>query len=101
MTNTDRLWEQVLGRQASADFLYAVTTMGVYCRPSCPSPRPLRRNVRFFLSVPEAEAAGSRACGRCYPKGERARLAQEVVRDACAFMETSESMPSLDVLAKR
>jgi len=101
MNNTDTLWEQVLGRQASADFLYAVTTMGVYCRPSCPSPRPLRQNVRFFPSPPEAEAAGFRACKRCDPKGERARLAQDVVRDACAFMEASEEVPSLDALAKR
>src|SRR3954464_14939800 len=101
MNNTDRLWEQVLGRQPSADFLYAVTTMGVYCRPSCPSPRPLRRNVRFFPSVPEAEAAGFRACRRCDPKGDRARLAREVVRDACVFMEASEVVPSLDALAKR
>jgi AraC family transcriptional regulator of adaptative response/methylated-DNA-[protein]-cysteine methyltransferase len=101
MNTTDTLWDQVLGRAASADFLYAVTTMGVYCRPSCPSPRPLRRNVRFFPSPPEAEAAGFRACKRCDPKGERARLAQDVVRDACAFMEASEEVPSLDALAKR
>jgi AraC family transcriptional regulator of adaptative response/methylated-DNA-[protein]-cysteine methyltransferase len=101
MNTIDTLWEQVLGRQASADFLYAVTTMGVYCRPSCPSPRPLRQNVRFFPSPPEAEAAGFRACKRCDPKGERARLAQEVVRDACAFMEASEEVPSLDALANR
>jgi AraC family transcriptional regulator of adaptative response/methylated-DNA-[protein]-cysteine methyltransferase len=101
MNNTDTLWEKVLGRQASADFIYAVTTMGVYCRPSCPSPRPLRQNVRFFPSSPEAEAAGFRACKRCDPKGERARLAQDVVRDACAFMEASEEVPSLDALAKR
>jgi AraC family transcriptional regulator of adaptative response/methylated-DNA-[protein]-cysteine methyltransferase len=101
MNDSDTLWEQVLSRQADAGFLYAVTTMGVYCRPSCPSPRPLRRNVRFFPSPPEAEAAGFRACKRCDPKGERARLAQEVVRDACAFMEASEDVPSLDALAKR
>ena len=101
MNTTDTLWELVLGRAASADFLYAVTTMGVYCRPSCPSPRPLRQNVRFFRSPPEAEAAGFRACKRCDPKGERARLAQDVVRDACAFMEASEDVPSLDALAKR
>jgi AraC family transcriptional regulator of adaptative response/methylated-DNA-[protein]-cysteine methyltransferase len=61
----------------------------------------LRQNVRFFPSVPEAEAAGFRACKRCDPKGERARLAQAVVRDACAFMEASEELPSLDALAKR
>src|SRR6478736_5717820 len=101
MNNTDMLWEQVLGRQASADFLYAVTTMGVYCRPACPSPRPLRRNVRFFLNTGDAEAAGFRACKRCDPKGERARIAQAVVRDACASIEAAEDMPSLEALAAR
>jgi AraC family transcriptional regulator of adaptative response/methylated-DNA-[protein]-cysteine methyltransferase len=97
----EHLWDQVLNHQAGADFLYAVTTMGIYCRPACPSPRPLRKNVRFFRSPHEAEAAGFRACKRCDPKGERARIAQDVVRDASAFIEASEDIPSLDVLAKR
>src|SRR6185437_9424625 len=100
----DVLWQQVLIRQpdgAAGDFLYAVTTMGVYCRPDCPSPRPLRKNVRFFRSPPEAEQAGFRACKRCDPKGERARIAQDVVQDACAFIEASEEIPSLDTLAAR
>jgi AraC family transcriptional regulator of adaptative response/methylated-DNA-[protein]-cysteine methyltransferase len=96
----EQLWQQVLTRQA-ADFLYAVTTMGVYCRPGCPSPRPLRKNVRFFDTCAEAEAAGFRACKRCDPKGERARIAQDVVRDACAFIEAEETAPSLDALAAR
>jgi len=94
------LWQTVLTRQAG-DFLYAVTTMGVYCRPGCPSPRPLRKNVRFFQSPAQAEAAGFRACRRCDPKGDRARLAQAVVRDACACIEAAETMPSLDALAVR
>ena len=96
-----QLWEQVLTRQPDAGFLYAVTTMGVYCRPNCPSPRPLRKNVRFFRSPPEAEAAGFRACKRCDPKGERARIAQAVVCDACAFMQASDGIPSLEALATR
>ena len=94
------LWDKVIRREPG-DFLYAVTTMGVFCRPGCPSPRPLRKNVRFFRTVAEAEAAGFRACKRCDPKGERARLAQDVVRDACAFIEASDDMPSLEALAKR
>jgi len=96
----EQLWTQVLHRQPG-DFLYAVTTMGVFCRPGCPSPPPLRKNVRFFRTVTEAEAAGYRACKRCDPKGERARLAQAVVEDACAFIEAAEAIPSLDQLAKR
>ena len=39
-------------------FFYAVTTTGVFCRPSCASRRPLRDNVRFFRSAAEAQAAG-------------------------------------------
>ena len=96
----EHLWQQVLAREPG-DFLYAVITMGVYCRPGCPSPRPLRKNVRFFHGCDDAETAGFRACKRCDPKGERAAIAQAVVRDACVFIEASESMPSLDTLAKR
>src|ERR1700733_11048670 len=96
----DQLWEQVIRREPG-DFLYAVTTMGVYCRPGCPSPRPLRKNVRFFRNPAEAEAGGFRACKRCDPKGERAGIAQAVVRDACATIEASDEIPSLDALATR
>jgi AraC family transcriptional regulator of adaptative response/methylated-DNA-[protein]-cysteine methyltransferase len=101
LASDEHLWHQVLHRQPSDDFLYAVITMGVYCRSACPSPRPLRKNVRFFRSPAEAETAGFRACKRCDPKGERARIAQEVVRDASAFIESSEAIPSLEALAKR
>jgi len=94
------LWDQVLRRQPG-EFRYAVTTMGVYCRPGCPSPRPLRKNVRFFSDNRAAEAAGFRACKRCDPKGERAAIAQAVVRDACGFIETEETIPSLEALAAR
>jgi AraC family transcriptional regulator of adaptative response/methylated-DNA-[protein]-cysteine methyltransferase len=94
------LWDQVLRRQPG-EFRYAVTTMGVYCRPGCPSPRPLRKNVRFFPGNREAEAAGFRACKRCDPKGERAAIAQAVVRDACARIEAAETIPSLEALAER
>ena len=100
----EQLWDQVLARQpvgAFGDFLYAVTTMGVYCRPACPSPRPLRKNVRFFRTCAAAEQSGFRACKRCDPKGDRARLAQAVVRDACGFIEASEEIPSLEALATR
>ena len=96
----DLLWDKVVRREPG-DFLYGVATMGVYCRPGCPSPRPLRRNVRFFRTLDEAEAAGFRACRRCDPKGERARLAQEVVREACAQIEAEEQIPSLERLAAR
>src|ERR1035438_10492728 len=60
-------WRQVLSRDPAANFFYAVTTTGVFCRPSCTSKRPLRGNVRFFRSAEEARAAGFRPCKRCKP----------------------------------
>ena len=99
-TIDDTRWDLVSRRQP-AEFLYAVTTMGIYCRPGCPSPRPIRKNVHYFQTCDQAEAAGLRACKRCDPKGARQAIAQEVVRDACACIEAAEGIPSLDALAKR
>jgi AraC family transcriptional regulator of adaptative response/methylated-DNA-[protein]-cysteine methyltransferase len=99
-TLDDQRWD-IVRRREPAGFLYAVTTMGIFCRPGCPSPPPKRQNVRFFASWPEAEAAGFRACRRCDPKGDRAALAREVVQAACSQIEESETMPSLAALADR
>ena len=99
-TLDDQRWDLVTRRQP-ADFLYAVTTMGVYCRPGCASRLPLRRNTRFFAERAEAEQAGFRACKRCDPKGERADLARAVVAGACAQIEAAEAIPSLAALALR
>jgi AraC family transcriptional regulator, regulatory protein of adaptative response / methylated-DNA-[protein]-cysteine methyltransferase len=93
-------WHAVAAR-AGGDFFYAVTTMGVFCRPGCPSPRPLRRNVRFFATAEAAQVAGFRPCKRCDPLGARARLAAEVVRDACAAIAAAETIPPLEALARR
>jgi AraC family transcriptional regulator of adaptative response/methylated-DNA-[protein]-cysteine methyltransferase len=70
-----RQWQQVLTRDASADgqFFYAVQSTGIYCRPTCPSRRPTRRNVRFFPTASAAEQAGFRACKRCQPQLATAR----------------------------
>jgi AraC family transcriptional regulator of adaptative response/methylated-DNA-[protein]-cysteine methyltransferase len=65
--DAETAWRQLLARDASAPFFYAVTTTGVFCRPSCASRRPLRENVKFFASAQHAQAAGFRACMRCKP----------------------------------
>ena len=64
----DTAWRQVLGRDPAATFFYAVSTTGVFCRPSCTSRRPLRTNTRFFSSALAARTAGFRACQRCKPE---------------------------------
>jgi AraC family transcriptional regulator of adaptative response/methylated-DNA-[protein]-cysteine methyltransferase len=47
-------------------FYVAVTTTGIFCRPSCPS-RPAAGNLEFFGSVKQCLFAGYRACKRCHP----------------------------------
>ncbi len=65
--NSETAWQQLTSRDPEAKFFYAVTTTGVFCRPSCKSRLPLRTNVRFFASTLDAQAAGFRACKRCRP----------------------------------
>ncbi len=48
-------------------FVTAVRTTGIYCRPACPSRTPLRQNVTFYATSAAAQAAGYRACRRCVP----------------------------------
>jgi AraC family transcriptional regulator, regulatory protein of adaptative response / methylated-DNA-[protein]-cysteine methyltransferase len=64
-----KAWQQVLERDTRADgqFFYAVKSTKVYCKPSCPSRRPTRKNVTFFPTATAAEEAGYRACLRCEP----------------------------------
>jgi AraC family transcriptional regulator of adaptative response / DNA-3-methyladenine glycosylase II len=48
-------------------FFIAVTSTGIYCRPSCPAITPKRANMRFYRSAAGAQEAGFRACKRCRP----------------------------------
>ena len=48
-------------------FVTAVRTTGIYCRPACPARTPHRRNVTFYPTAAAAQAAGYRACRRCLP----------------------------------
>ena len=67
----EQAWRQLSDRDRNAQFFYAVTTTGVFCRPDCKSRRPLRGNVRFFASTSEAQAAGYRPCKRCKPTASK------------------------------
>jgi AraC family transcriptional regulator of adaptative response/methylated-DNA-[protein]-cysteine methyltransferase len=100
----DARWTAIDTRDAQADgaFVFGVVTTGIYCRPSCPARRPLRRNVRFFDTSDEAERSGLRACQRCDPAGQgpRARNTQ-VVATACRILDAADPAPPLDELARR
>jgi AraC family transcriptional regulator of adaptative response / DNA-3-methyladenine glycosylase II len=62
-------YRAVSARDARFDgwFFVAVTSTGIYCRPSCPALTPKRSNVRFFATAAAAQGAGFRACKRCRP----------------------------------
>lgn len=87
-TRDERRWNAVVDRDSSHDgrFFYAVRTTGVYCRPSCPSRRPLRSNVRFFAGADSAEQEGYRPCKRCRPR-ERPNTAESAVATARAYLD--------------
>ena len=80
-------------------FVYAVTTTGVYCRPTCKSRRPLERNVRFFADTAAARAAGFRACKRCRPDDAGYDAQPEWLAEACRVLDEAEEAPTLDELA--
>ena len=65
----ERCYRAVDSRDQRFDgwFFTAVTSTGIYCRPSCPAMTPKRENVAFYPSAAAAQRAGFRACKRCRP----------------------------------
>jgi AraC family transcriptional regulator of adaptative response / DNA-3-methyladenine glycosylase II len=49
-------------------FITAVRSTGIYCRPSCPARTPKAANVTFYETSAAAHEAGYRACKRCLPE---------------------------------
>ncbi|KFE56813.1 bifunctional DNA-binding transcriptional regulator/O6-methylguanine-DNA methyltransferase Ada [Pseudomonas syringae] len=101
-TEEDARWAAVLARDASADgqFVYAVRTTGVYCRPSSLSRLPHRGNVLFFDTAAAAEAAGYRPSRRA--AADQSNVAEQhaaLVAQACRRIEQAEVSPSLSQLA--
>lgn len=65
----DQRYQAAASQDARFDgvFFVAVTSTGIYCRPSCPAMTPKRQNVRFFKTAAAAQLSGFRACKRCRP----------------------------------
>lgn len=85
----DPRWNAVLARDARQDgaFVFAVSSTGVYCRPSCAARRPRRENVEFFRGPEAAEQAGYRACLRCRPQAQSGNRESDGVKEICRFIE--------------
>jgi AraC family transcriptional regulator of adaptative response/methylated-DNA-[protein]-cysteine methyltransferase len=92
--NDEQLWQAVVSKDARFDgqFVFAVSSTGVYCRPSCPSRRAHRERVSFFDLPEAAEQAGFRACLRCQPQRARVLDPQmELVQRVCSVLNASDS----------
>lgn len=96
MTHDPR-WLAVLARDDRDDFVYAVRTTRVYCRPSCPSRRPRPDNVAFFRRGAEAEDQGYRACRRCRPDAPATDERAARVEDACRQFDERDGARVADV----
>src|SRR4030095_10099809 len=102
--NSAARWNAVLARDRGADglFVYAVSSTGVYCRPSCPSRRPRRDRVSFYETTADARQAGFRACRRCRPDAtDAADPWVDKIRRACVYLANVDGHPSLATLAAR
>jgi AraC family transcriptional regulator of adaptative response/methylated-DNA-[protein]-cysteine methyltransferase len=77
-------WDAFIRRDRSFDgqFVGAVKTTKIYCKPSCPVRHPLQKNVIFYPTAAEAKAAGFRACMRCRP--------DDIARDEVAVVKALE-----------
>ncbi|UST77477.1 bifunctional DNA-binding transcriptional regulator/O6-methylguanine-DNA methyltransferase Ada [Pseudomonas siliginis] len=96
----DPRWAAVVARDPRADgqFVYAVKTTGIYCRPSSLARLPKPQNVEFFDSAELAEAAGYRPSKRASKDQSDAQHAA-IVAAACRQIETCETLPALNSLA--
>jgi len=86
----DQRWQAVQAREKQADgqFVFAVLTTGIFCRPSCTARRALRQNVRFYPDASSAMAAGFRPCKRCQPdKTAPQQQRLEKIAAACRLLE--------------
>ncbi|MBA2595115.1 MAG: bifunctional DNA-binding transcriptional regulator/O6-methylguanine-DNA methyltransferase Ada [Chloroflexia bacterium] len=88
MLPDDDRWRAVQQRDRRRDgqFVLAVRTTGIYCRPSCPARMPNRENVSFFADADAAEQAGFRACRRCTPRSPLAPREAMIAR-ATAWLD--------------
>ena len=96
-------WNAVMARDAARDgeFVFAVSSTGVYCRPSCPARRPRRGNVQFFSGPEQAERGGYRACLRCKPKSFSGNAESNGAKAICRFIDQHLDEPlTLERLGK-
>jgi AraC family transcriptional regulator of adaptative response / DNA-3-methyladenine glycosylase II len=100
-----RCYEAAKSKDARFDgvFFCAVTSTGIYCRPSCTARTPKRENMRFYPTAAAAQQAGFRACLRCRPdatpgspewnvRADVVARAMRLIRDGIVDLEGIEGL---------
>src|SRR6202451_462325 len=101
IAENDPRWASVVARDPQAKFYYSVKTTGVYCRPSCAARLARPENVKFHGTGEDEEKAGCRPCKRCKPdQASPVEQHAEKIASACRLIESSETPPSLELLAQ-
>jgi len=85
-TGFDERYRAISARDTRFDgqFVTAVRSTGIYCRPSCPARTPKPENVTFFPTSAAAHEAGFRACKRCLPEAAPGSPAWDLRGDTAA-----------------
>lgn len=86
LTDFDERYRAINARDTRFDgqFVTAVRSTGIYCRPSCPARTPKPQNVTFYPTSAAAHEAGYRACKRCLPEAAPGSPAWNVRGDTAA-----------------
>lgn len=87
-------------RRFDGEFVYAVRSTRIFCRPSCASRRPTKSLVEFFRSPAEAERAGYRACKRCRPATAQP-IDRAIARATEILTSRLDERMTLDALARQ
>jgi AraC family transcriptional regulator of adaptative response/methylated-DNA-[protein]-cysteine methyltransferase len=100
--DAEKCWRAVSERDGDAglSFVYAVRSTKIFCRPSCPSRRPRRENVRFFSSAEAAAAAQFRPCKRCRPEHDQTPQAARIEKACRAISSNIERPLPLETLSR-
>ncbi|MBC6495534.1 DNA-3-methyladenine glycosylase 2 family protein [Microbacterium sp. 4-7] len=86
VTDFDERYRAISARDTRFDgqFVTAVRSTGIYCRPSCPARTPKPQNVTFYPTSAAAHEAGFRACKRCLPEAAPGSPAWDLRSDVAA-----------------
>ena len=101
MIDANLAWAAFEARDRTRDgqFVGAVKTTGIYCKPSCPARRPKRERVTFYSSAEEARADGFRPCLRCRP--DEVSRDREAVAQAPGVLEAKRTTEAANPGAER